>query len=120
MQRYGESWSALLPSEFETLDQYLFHMSCEKAFADGIILHAAALKYKKRIVVYNSPHLQPAIYGEEGAEIYLAHVSVNLGYGTSWIHEKNDHYVSLKPRYSFLFLMFKKCILIILPALLCT
>ena len=104
-------------------------MSCEKAFADGIILHAAALKYKKQIVVYNSPHLQPAIYGEEGAEthfttskIYLAHISVNLGYGTdtSWIHEKNDHYVSLKPRYSIMFLMFKKCIFILLPVLLCS
>jgi hypothetical protein len=104
-------------------------MSSEKAFADGIILHAAALKYKKQIVVYNSPHLQPAIYGEEGAEtnsitskICLAHVSVNLGYGTatSWIHEKNDHYVSLKPRYSTMFPMFKNCIFIILPVLLCT
>ena len=82
-------------------------MSCEKTFAAGKILHAAALKYKKQIVVYYSPHFQPAIYGEEGAEtnfttskIYLAHVSVNLVYGTdsSWIHEKNDHYVSLKPR----------------------
>ena len=78
-----------------------------KTFADGIVVDAAALKYKRPIHIYHSPDCRPSVHSDfemnhaaDFHPIYLAHVSVNFGYTgahSTWSKETNDHYVSLQP-----------------------
>lgn len=93
-----------MPETFRTLQEYLWDMSNETTFADGIVLVASTLKYGKQIHVYHSPYMLAQLCEKELPDvnqntIYLARVSVNIVYtgtDTSWINQTNDHYVSLQ------------------------
>ena len=91
------------PHKYQSLDDYLSDLSNDKTFAEGVVIAAAAVKYRRPIHVFHAPDERPYVFESNDTlesvsqPIYLAQVSVNFGYvdDDSWMDQKNDHYVSL-------------------------